>query len=117
MQGALSELPLGVVLPVVLGAIDAARGNIHAVIQNATIARREPAVVAGTHGAHLAMHAALLPFKASPLMEVELTFAKAVGNASLLVELALDERRFLCSRRRGLGDCHGRRCNQSRHQD
>src|SRR5579863_8791964 len=99
-------------LPIVLGAIDAARGNVHAVIEDAAIARGEPAVVAGAHRLHLTMNAALLAFETRGLTTVELAGADTVGDASLLVELTLGERGLRCGRGRALSERHGRRCDQ-----
>jgi hypothetical protein len=106
------------VLPdaVVPGAIDAARCGVHPVIEDPPIARSEAAVVANAHGVHLAMNVLVLPLKARGLTNIELAIAEAVGNASLLVDLALGDGGLLCGMRGRLSDGEGRRRKERRHK-
>jgi len=79
------------------------------------LAHRETAVIAGTHGAHMAMYAHLLAFEASALSRCERAAAGAVADASLLVEFTLDDL-VLLLRRCGLGECKGGRDCECRHK-
>ena len=72
--------------------------------------------MACAHHMHLAMNPSMLPLEACGLARIELATAKAVGNASLLVELALDDVGFLRGRRRCLCDGDGRRRKERRHK-
>jgi hypothetical protein len=72
--------------------------------------------MACTHHAHLAMDASVLPFEACGLARIETATAKAVGDASLLVELTLGDAWFPCGRRRCLCEGDGRRRKERRHK-
>ena len=56
---------------------------------DAAIHRREPAVMAHTHGTRLMVDAFLLALKTHSLSSIQAAGLDAVGDASLLVELAL----------------------------
>jgi hypothetical protein len=95
----------------VLGTEDAARGNILPVTNNAAIHWGEAAVMPHTHGAHLVVNASVLALKTRGLARIEPACAHAIGDASLLVELALADGWIVRGRREGLGNGDGGRCN------
>jgi hypothetical protein len=70
-----------------------------------------------SHGAHLMVDAAVLPLKARGLARIEAAGSDAIGNASLLVELALPDGLLVRGRRGGLGNGDGGRCNQGRREN
>jgi hypothetical protein len=110
------ELPARSYLSVVMpGSIDAARGDVLPAVDHAAMFHREAAVVASAHATNLTMNARLLPLKSRTLARSECAISDTVADASLLVELALDDRVF-CMYGRGLGECKGGRCCQCRHK-
>jgi len=100
----------------VAGAVDATRSHHLFAMNDAALAHGEAAVVTGTHGADLAVHAHLLPLKARALAESERAAMDSFADPALLVELALYDG-VLGPRGCGLGKCKGGRCCECRHED
>jgi len=96
-------------------AINAARSDHLLAMNDAALSHVEAAVVTGTHCTDLAVHAHLLPLKSSTLAMSKRATANTGTNASLLIELALDDR-VLCLVGRRLSKCKGGRCCECRHK-
>jgi hypothetical protein len=69
--------------------IDAARHAVLLAIHHAAVARREPAVIEGAHGADFAVDLSFAPLKTKCLAARELTLTKSGSDAMLLVDLTL----------------------------